>query len=1184
MKIVRVWMLLVVVTGVTLGGCETGESPRGNDVAPPSRVAVVKPPASPSETAARKPSGHSSPKASMDRLMREIEGKAPLPEESMVAVRPPEDRTQPRAPASGSTGTCPPSWFQRGKSSDFRYGIGESAESRQSAEQAARLDVAKGLEVDISGQDTVQARETADEGFEYSVESTIVERVNLSLTGISITKVGTCGHQWYARAALDQVKAATAWREDLRRLGDEAKALSRHVSAHAQNKAAFKRLLAQYRLAVVLETASEIERRLPYLTGKSESTPLRAGAAQDAMNDYETLRDSLKMKPRSGDNQHAVDQATLPKPFVVHVLAGEAPVAGVPVVFEVKKGTIKVSSREHTDGDGKVEVKGYYNLPLNDKEEVEAEIEAKVPLHEITKDYPDALKQQVESRQESLTVLFSVKPPVFHLRQEALGMVGKAKKLESEIQDHETQGNIRGVMKAMAELYKLQKKGKPVVERLVRLHPDSGKDVDALGAPKKTRHALESVLRSLKVKKVSGDDQQAVEQAALPDPFVVRVLAGKDPVAGVPVAFTVQKEQKGTFTVSSPEKKTNKKGKIEAKGSYPTPLENDGAVQIEAKVLLREITKNYPDALKQVVKPYQQYLTKTFSVKPPVFHLIEKVRPMVEKAEGRDKAIKEHKKNKKVLDVMKAMAELYEVQKKGKSLYKNLQERHPSSAKKVRILADSDTTFTKLKDLVSSFRFKDVKGDNQQAKFDSQLNKDLSAKLEAKLGEEYVPARDVPVRFEFEEGTVDVDDQPKTDEDGYVHATVKRVEPGNLEHRRTSIFAKFDSRELGFITDLKENNLHFETEQKFTITRPHACKSGDPFRAPLYDLACDLAGQVNQSKGKLTIVRDFVIKIKSTLSDCHPLSNHIEEALRVGLKLTEQVKVQEPPSGAEVTQKCGAKSTKQVKVQEPSTSENALTPRDPEVEVSGHYRVDPQGKNLLVNATLHRLTKKGRGELEAESGKLIPLDDLPEKVDVPSSNDGLPVVPDPSRLTHEEWVETFWTHRNQEFSTEVQPGKKFYKEGEYATYSFRTDKECYLWVFIIDVEGKVVMLLPNGYVKKPPLIPKKKWFKFPDPKKFRIKITPPLGAERVKTVCTTRSIDIVDSGDISTLNKEKPMFTFSRDNQLFRLVRVASPNGVPFDSGEWSEAHTKITTLPKGQTMTRGMRGLRDLGLVSTEE
>ena len=1110
MKIVRIWMLLVVVTGVTLGGCETGVSP--------------------------------------------------LPEESRVAVQHPEDRPPPRAPASGSTGTCSLPWREN-ETREFIEAIGHSAESDLEAQRNARLAVARNIEVKTIGQDTVEARETTDQKFEYSVESKIVEHVELSLTGLSIQKTWECGDKWYAYAKLDKDKAATAWREDLRRLDKQEKALSLQVSVYKQNNAAFRHLLAQYRLAVVLEETSEIERRLTHLTGKSESTPLRAGDAQDAMNDYETLRDSLKMEPFSGDNQQAVDQATLTKPFVVRVLAGKAPVADVPVVFEVKKGTIKVSPKKHTDGDGKVKVKGSYNLPLNDKEEVEAEIEAKVPLHKITKDYPDALKQQVESRQESLTVLFSVKPPVFHLRQEGFGMVGKAKKLESEIQDHETQGNILDVMKAMAKLYKLQNMGKPVVERLLRLHPDSGKDVDALGAPEETRHALESMLRSLEVKKVSGDDQQAVEQAALPEPFVVQVLARKDPVAGVPVAFTVRE---GTITVSSFRKNTDKHGRFEVEGRYPTPLENDDAARIEAKVPLHEITKNYPDALKPPVEDNQERFTVSFHVRPPVFHLRQEALVMVGKAKKLESEIQEHETQGNVLGVMKAMAELYKLQKKGKPVVERLVRLHPDSGKDVDALGAPDETHHKLERLVSSFQFTLVDGDQQRAELDRPLNKALEARLVAKLGENNVPVADVPVQFTFDQdrGTV-APRSVSTDKDGYIRADVSRVEPGDGNHVNTFITARLDGTGTGrwlpeslrtkFIAHLKKN------ARRFRITRPRGCVSADPFRGPLYKLACDLVKDANESVGKFTVVRGFV---ERTSGDRHPLSDRIEEALKDGLTLSKQVEVLEPTPG------------------------DALTPRDPDVEVSGRYGADARG--LWVNAKLSRLTKQGK-EAENVAEATIPLNDLPKtgQSALPSSDHDLPVVPDPSgSATHDEWVEIFWTHRNPRaaFSTEVQPEKEFYQEGDHPTFLFRTDRDCYLWVFAVDVKGNGGVLLPNFYQKDPRLIRAGERVTIPDPKEFSITIHPPFGSERVKTVCTTRPIDVVASRHVRALTVQSPLFDFSRENQRFRFVGGASLTGVTFDPGEWSEAHTTVITGPKGQTMTRGMRGLRDLGLVSTEE
>lgn len=974
MKIVRVWMLLVVVMGVSLGGCETGESPQVHDVAPPSGAAVVKPPAPSSDTAARKPSGNSSPKASMNRLMREMEGVSPLPEKSRVAVRHPDDRPQPHAPASGSTGPCPPAWFRRGESSDFLEGIGGPAESRQAAEQAARLDVAKSIEVKTIGQDTVQARETTDQKFEYSVESTIVERVNLSLTGLSIPKVGTCDNHWYARAALDRAKAATAWREDLRRLGDEEKALSGHVATHTQNKAAFGRLLAQYRLAVVLETLSQIQRRLPRVTGKAESAPLRAGAAKDAKEHYESWLRSFHVK-FFGDRQQAVEQATLPKPFGVQVLAGEDPVAGVPVFLTVTQGTIDVPDTARTDEDGNASVVGHYSKSPEDDASAWIDVAVRLDhmLNQTTNEDLSALKQAIEQKQKSFTHRFHVRPPVFHLRKKALQAVDEAKKLDDRIRDSRTKEDVLGVMEAMAKLYKVQDKGKPVVERLLRLHPDSGKDVDTLGAP--------------------------------------------------------------------------------------------------------------------------------------------------------------------------------------------------------------DATLSKLKRLVSSFHFTLVNGDQQRAELDRPLNNALEARLVAKLGETDVPVSNVPVRFTFDQGRGTV--KPRsvlTDEEGYVRASVRHVEPGDGNHVNTFVTASPDgtgprgwlpeSLHTGFITHLKENDL------RFWITRPRGCVSANPFRGPLYKLACELVKDANESVGKLdenerlkkTVVRGFV---ERTSDDRHPLSDRIEEALRDGLTLTKQVKVLEPPS----------------------TPGDAVTPRDPDVEVSGQWQYWADARSLWVTAKLSRLTNHGK-EDESVAEVTIPLKDVPrtEQSVLPSSAHDLPVLPDPSGFaTHDEWVETFLAHRNPRaaFSTKVEAEQKVYQEGDHATFVFRTDRDCYLWVFAVDVKGNGVVLLPNFYQKDPPLIHAgKKKHLIPDPKEkaFKITIRSPFGVERVKTVCTTRSIDVVASGHVRALTAQSPLFDFSRENQRFRLVGGASLTGVTLDPGEWSEAHTTVITLPKGQIMTRGMRGLQDLGLVSMEE
>ena len=325
MKTVRndTLVLFVAVAGLLWGGCGTAPAPRVDDGSslPETRQASEPHQAPSPETAMPRPS----PKESMERLIREMEGKPPLPsqEESGAALHKAESIPQAAVPVAGvSGGACPPVWWQRGGASGFLGGIGGPAGSRESAEAQARLDIAKSIEVGISGTDTIQERETSDKGFEYSVESTIVERVNLSLAGFSIPNVGTCGNQWYAHARLNRAQAENAWRSDLQGLDAEAKTLRTFI--RGENKPdAFALLSAQYRLAVVLETANQIAKRMPRLTGTPEPGSSSQGDVMAVKHDYESLIRSFRVELFDGDNQQAVKGAALPKPFAVRVLAGE---------------------------------------------------------------------------------------------------------------------------------------------------------------------------------------------------------------------------------------------------------------------------------------------------------------------------------------------------------------------------------------------------------------------------------------------------------------------------------------------------------------------------------------------------------------------------------------------------------------------------------------------------------------------------------------------------------------------------------------------------------------------------------------------------------------------------------------------------------------------------------------------
>ena len=171
------------------------------------------------------------------------------------------------------------------------------------------------------------------------MESTIVERVNLSLTGLSIPSVGRCGDQWYARARLNRAEAENAWRSDLRGLAAEEETLRTFIRGKdKQHKDAFALLSAQHRLVVALETANQITKRLPRLTGKREPGPLRQGDVMTAKQDYESLVRSFRVELLmvKGNKQQAVFDRSLEDPLEVRLVAGlggkDVPVTCVPVL------------------------------------------------------------------------------------------------------------------------------------------------------------------------------------------------------------------------------------------------------------------------------------------------------------------------------------------------------------------------------------------------------------------------------------------------------------------------------------------------------------------------------------------------------------------------------------------------------------------------------------------------------------------------------------------------------------------------------------------------------------------------------------------------------------------------------------------------------------------------------------
>ena len=832
--------------------------------------------------------------------MSEIEVKPSLPshEAPGVARQKAEGGPQEKVPVPSVSGSaCPPAWWQHEEeSSDILYGKGESQESLKKAESNAREAIAKAIEVSISGEDTFVAVETSNKGYEYSVRSKIVERVKLSLAGISITKseVGKCGKQWYARAKLDLKKAKRAWRLDMKDFDNKAAGLRKSIK-DKQNKDALMLLSEMRELEEVAETGNQIKKRLQHwpdgkeVPAKFDMTAIR--------QDIQKLIRSFRGKALRGDNQRAVEQPDLPDPFVMQVLASgdpPIPVAGVPVEFTVVKGDIELRTADTKTGlDGKAKAEGRHSSHA----EVAAQVKATVQLDQMEGHYPDQLKGLVRQQQEHLTVRFHVRPPVYHLVTDMERLAGEANMLRSGIRTARVKGDVRSVMEGLSQLHEVQMKRDQVAQRLRALH-------------------------------------------------------------------------------------------------YPA---------VEAAAWSRE------PALRA------------------------------------------------------------------------------------------------LKRLASSFEFRMVNGDDQKAVFDRPLRKPLEVRLVAALYGKTVPVSGVKVDFQFEQGKGEIASPfVSTDEDGLARATVRRVEHAESANDTEAVItarlnvADFAKLLPGQVS--KQFRRHAgERVTRFRIDVPYACASSDRFDDKLYKLACELVKKVHDSAGKDTVVHNFVeLQSKKRYPQ---VSDRIEKALRDGLALTRELKVRLP------SQASGSASV--------SRDLNGM------VEVSGYYERG-QGNLLKVDAKLRRISEKHH-YLEALGTAKIPLSSVSQNLlaSLPPPAHDSPLVPDPSAFkTHDEWIEVFWHHHNpeQEFRTWIKPKKSVYQDQENAVFSFKTERDCYLRVFAIDVAGTGAVLLPNTYrrdLRQTLVRADEGWVSIPGPAdQFTLPISPPFGGERIKTICTTRATPLVSQASI----------------------------------------------------------------------
>lgn len=152
----------------------------------------------------------------------------------------------------------------------------------------------------------------------------------------------------------------------------------------------------------------------------------------------------------------------------------------------------------------------------------------------------------------------------------------------------------------------------------------------------------------------------------------------------------------------------------------------------------------------------------------------------------------------------------------------------------------------------------------------------------------------------------------------------------------------------------------------------------------------------------------------------------------------------------------------------------------------------------------------------------------------------------------------------KEFKIGVWPDKgegSVYKQGETVKFHFKTNKNCYVYLYHMDTSGEVRMLFPNKFHSKN-YVEADKTYSIPDDTmNFDFQIDPPFGTEMLKAVASLQPISELVAANVSLKNNQESFRSIGKigGDEVVSLTR--SINTVP--KNERSENICSITTLPK---------------------
>ena len=454
--------------------------------------------------------------------------------------------------------------------------------------------------------------------------------------------------------------------------------------------------------------------------------------------------------------------------------------------------------------------------------------------------------------------------------------------------------------------------------------------------------------------------------------------------------------------------------------------------------------------------------------------------------------------------------------------------------------------------LVRDVRIESVSGDKQQIKSFSLPQEPFVARAYLQTDFGNVPLKGVPVRFEFDAGSGEINEAANTDQEGRARAGVVKIHNYDADQHRIVAKLDYDRLTSGMNPRLKEN---FLAPFKDKVTTFH------------YTIQ-----KIEGFSGKSHAWRKGLVQlaekvIKNVKPDTTPTVGVIQFEDTRYKKVTPFTEILVEDFKAILAQ-AGNLSLKEISLDKDKEVDPAHVAQNHNLDlyVNGSYRMERGGLQIIAKLIdVRDNTYLGSGSVLMDRRAISPEDLKVLETSPPTGSTGVKTADEEYRQELDKLV--YATPQNAAFGVKVWTNQKEYEVGDQIVFYVKADRDSYVTLFDIGSGGDATVIFPNAFHKNN-FIRAGQTYKIPAPEYgFQFNIEGPAGLERVKAIATLQPGLPVD------LDLEQGFHTFKRGTREgTRDISIIAEKFAREPDHTWAESHTEIFIFKEDDSYDRGLR------------